>query len=49
LKLALPFIANPLAGLVNESIEKSFFPNSLKIAKDCPIHKKNSCNEKGNY
>jgi hypothetical protein len=29
LKLALPSIAKPLASLVNKSIEKSVFPNSL--------------------
>jgi hypothetical protein len=49
LKLALPSTAKPLAGLVNKSIEKSVFPNSLKIAKVCLIHKKNSCLDIGNY
>ena len=38
-KLALPFIENSFAFLINTSIETSQFPDSWKVARTAPIFK----------
>ena len=42
LKQASSIIAQPLTKLINKSMQQSIFPDDLKTAKVCPIHKKNS-------
>ena len=49
LKLALPFIENSLAFLLNTSIETSQFPDSWKVARVTPIYKDGDRTEKSNY
>jgi hypothetical protein len=49
LHYAKPVIAKPISDLVNLSLSSATFPDSLKIARVAPIHKKNSVLEKGNY
>ena len=49
LKYAMPVVTTPLTKLINKSISSSLFPDTLKQAKVCHIHKKNSLLEKGNY
>jgi hypothetical protein len=49
LKQASSIIAQPLTKLINKSMQQSIFPDDLKTAKVCPIHKKNSLLDKGNY
>jgi potassium voltage-gated channel Eag-related subfamily H protein 8 len=48
LHYAIPVIANPISVLVNLSLSSATFPDSLKITRVAPIHKKNSALEKGN-
>ena len=49
LKCCPPVIENYLTNCFNNSIEKQFFPNSLKIAKVIPPYKKGNANDPGNY
>src|ERR1051325_8142231 len=42
-------IAEPLAALINSSFEAGIVPDSLKIAKVCPIFKSGSSSDVGNY
>lgn len=49
LHYAKPVIAKPISDLVNLLLSSGTFPDSLKIARVAPIHKKNSVLEKGNY
>ena len=49
MKLALPYIENSLALLLNTSIDTSQFPNSWKLARITPIFKDGDETEKSNY
>jgi len=44
-------VTNSITNLVNVSLSKSIFPDSLKIAQVAPVHKQNtgSVLERGNY
>ena len=39
MKLAMPFVAQPLADIINKSFIEGVFPDELKIAKVCPMFK----------
>ena len=49
LKLCAPFISNILAIIFNKSITEGVFPDSLKIARVSPIHKKGEITDPSNY
>ena len=49
LKLALPFIVEPLTYIYNMCIEQSTFPSLLKSAKVIPLPKSKNLNDPGNY
>ena len=49
LKCCSPVIENYLTNCFNNSIEKQFFPNSLKLAKVIPLYKNGNANDPGNY
>lgn len=48
-KLSASVIAVPLTHIINESLVSSVFPDSLKIAKVKPLHKKGATDECCNY
>ena len=43
IKLSIKYIAEPLSHLVNNSFMSGLVPDSLKIAKVCPIFKSGQC------
>ena len=49
LKLALPYIVEPLTFIYNQCIQESVFPSMLKNAKVIPIPKSKDLNDPGNY
>ena len=49
LKQLADLLAEPLAYIINCSLELSVFPDKLKIAKIIPIHKKENPHLIGNY
>ena len=49
LKLCSPFISDSLACIINSSISKGVYPDSLKIARVSPTFKKGDKNEPSNY
>jgi hypothetical protein len=49
MKLAIPFVAHPLSTIVNNSFTLGLMPDSLKIAKVCPVFKSGDFNEFNNY
>ena len=49
LKIAAPFIAQPLASLFNKSLSSGRFPSDFKRAKIIPVPKGNNTNDIGNY
>lgn len=49
LKLALPYIVEPLTYIYNLSIHQSVFPSLLKDAKVIPLPKSKDLNDPGNY
>ena len=49
LKMALPFLENPIAMLFNTSLETSIFPDIWKISRVAPIYKEGDKSEKSNY
>ena len=49
LKLALPFISNPLTYVFNLCIRQNIFPNSLKIARVIPLPKSKDLSDVNNF
>ena len=49
IKLALPFIAEPLSSLVNNSFVHGVVPDALKTARVCPVYKSGDKSEFTNY
>lgn len=49
IKQASSYIASPLHFLFNLSIDKGIFPDSLKVARVVPIHKKGNTSDCSNY
>ena len=49
IKLALPFLARPLAYLLNFSLQSGIFPDSWKTARAAPVYKEGSKEERSNY
>ena len=49
LKLAAPYIADDIAYICNQSINKSTFPNKWKEAKVSPLHKSGTHDDINNY
>ena len=49
IKLALLFLARPLAYLFNFSLQSGIFPDSWKTARVAPVYKEGSKEEKSNY
>lgn len=49
LKISAPVIGKPLASILNLSIQKGFYPESLKVAKVTPIHKAGCKAQVNNY
>ena len=47
--MCAPFISNILAIIFNKSITEGVFPDSLKIARVSPIHKKGEITDPSNY
>ena len=39
MKLSMPYIAEPLSCLIKKSLTQSIVPDSLKIARVCPVFK----------
>lgn len=48
-KEVLPFIAQPLTKSINQCLENGIFPETLKLAKTVPIHKKGDPSDANNY
>ena len=48
IKLALPFLARPLAYLFNFSLQSGIFPDSWKAARVAPVYKEGSKEERSN-
>ena len=49
IKLALPYILEPLTFIYNMCIQKNIFPSLLKDAKVIPLPKSKDLNDPGNY
>ena len=49
LKMAASILSPSIAALINKSIQTASFPNHLKTAKICPIHKGGSKSDPTNY
>ena len=49
LKLALPYIVEPLTHAYNQCIKQNSFPSSLKTAKIIPLPKGSHCKEPGDF
>lgn len=49
IKSVAPIISEPLSLIINHSIDKAIFPDSLKIAKVIPLHKSGPKNNPSNY
>ena len=49
IKSIIPFIAQPLSELINESFVTGSFPNELKIARVCPVFKGGDAADFSNY
>ena len=49
LKSTIHVIAEPLAKIINNSLQTGIFPDILKIAKICPIYKNGNKSETQNY
>ena len=49
LKLIIPFISQPLAHAINQSFSSGVFPDLLKLAKVCPLFKKDDMSLLTNY
>jgi hypothetical protein len=48
-KFSIQYICKPLTCIFNLSFCIGIFPNQMKIAKVCPIHKKGQIQELSNY
>ena len=49
MKLAIPFIAEPLSLLINQSFSDGNMHDCLKIARVCPVFKNGDASEFTNY
>jgi hypothetical protein len=49
LKLIIPFLAEPLANIINLSFASGKMPDSLKIARVCPVYKTGDPSDFTNY
>jgi len=49
LKYIIPYIAEPLANIINHSFASGKVPDSLKIARVCPIFKTGDPSDFTNY
>ena len=49
MKLSMPYIAKPLSCLINKSLTQGIVPDTLKIARVCPVFKSGDKTEFTNY
>ena len=49
LRLAMPFIINPLTDIINQAISEGTFPSQWKTAVVTPLHKSGDANNVSNY
>ena len=49
MKLSMPYIAEPRSCLINKSLTQGIVPDSLKIARVCPVFKSDDEAEFTNY
>ena len=49
MKLSTSYVAKPLTAIINNSFRNGSFPDTLKIAKVCPVYKNGDTSELTNY